>query len=252
MDRVAALRSAGDAERSLSIFAARANARSSGAARRRRTLHLRRARRAGAGRASTRWPRLSRAAFPLVGANTLETLLTIYALLEARVPHCCCIRNSPRQSAARKSPRPPRPDCRTDAAAILYTSGTTGRARGAVLTRRALLASAQASSANLGWQPDDCWLLAMPLARVGGLSIVTRCLIARRAVALVPAFDATRLPRWIETIASRCYRWCRRCWPMLERSRTGGRRRNCAPCCSAVRPRRRSCSTRRPIVAFRS
>ena len=67
-----------------------------------------------------------------------------------------------------------------DAAAILYTSGTTGSARGAVLTRRALLASAQASAANLGWQDDDCWLLAMPLARVGGLSIVTRCLAARR------------------------------------------------------------------------
>ena len=85
-----------------------------------------------------------------------------------------------------------------DAAAILYTSGTTGRARGAVLTRGALVASAQASSVNLGWQDDDCWLLAMPLARVGGLSIVTRCLAARRTVALEPAFDAARLPQWLE------------------------------------------------------
>jgi O-succinylbenzoic acid--CoA ligase len=84
-----------------------------------------------------------------------------------------------------------------DAAAILYTSGTTGSARGAVLTRSALIASAQASGANLGWHDDDCWLLAMPLARIGGLSIVTRCLAARRAVALVPAFDAAQLPQWL-------------------------------------------------------
>jgi O-succinylbenzoic acid--CoA ligase len=82
-----------------------------------------------------------------------------------------------------------------DAAAVLYTSGTTGRARGAVLTRPALLASAEASRANLGWQDDDCWLLAMPVARVGGLSIVTRCLAARRAVALAPGFDAALLPQ---------------------------------------------------------
>ncbi len=80
----------------------------------------------------------------------------------------------------------------------MYTSGTTGRARGAVLTRSALLASAQASAANMGWQPDDCWLLAMPIARIGGLSILTRCLIARRAVALAPSFDAALVPAWIE------------------------------------------------------
>jgi non-ribosomal peptide synthetase component E (peptide arylation enzyme) len=40
-----------------------------------------------------------------------------------------------------------------------------------VLTRGALLASADASAANLGWQDDECWLLAMPLARVGGPSM---------------------------------------------------------------------------------
>ena len=44
----------------------------------------------------------------------------------------------------------------------------------------------------------------MPVARVGGLSIVTRCLAARRAVALAPAFDAgdiaapLYLPPWMQ------------------------------------------------------
>ena len=137
---------------------------------------------------------------PLVGTNTLETLVMLYALLEARRPTLLL---HPKLTAAERATElaataqaaATLPD---DAAAILYTSGTTGHARGAVLTRAALLASAQASSANLGWQDNDCWLLAMPLARVGGLSIVTRCLAARRTVALAPAFDATRLPQWID------------------------------------------------------
>jgi O-succinylbenzoic acid--CoA ligase len=50
----------------------------------------------------------------------------------------------------------------------------------------------------MGWEPDDCWLLAMPIARVGGLSILTRCLIARKAVALAPSFDAALVPQWID------------------------------------------------------
>jgi O-succinylbenzoic acid--CoA ligase len=139
------------------------------------------------------------AAYPLTGSNTLETLVTLYALLEARVP---ALLLHPRQTdaeraavlaAAHQAGRVKDPG----AAAVIYTSGTTGQARGAVLTRAALLASAQASAANLGWQDDDCWLLAMPVARVGGLSIVTRCLAARRCVAPEAAFDSRLLPQWI-------------------------------------------------------
>jgi O-succinylbenzoic acid--CoA ligase len=53
-----------------------------------------------------------------------------------------------------------------------------------VLSRRAFLAAASASAANFGWQSDDRWLLCLPLAHIGGLSVVTRCLIARRPVVL--------------------------------------------------------------------
>lgn len=73
--------------------------------------------------------------------------------------------------------------------AMVYTSGTTGRAKGAVLPRRAFLAGAAASAENLGWIDADRWLCVMPLCHVGGLSILTRCLIARRAVILLPRFD---------------------------------------------------------------
>ncbi|HRI68630.1 MAG TPA: AMP-binding protein [Polyangium sp.] len=74
-------------------------------------------------------------------------------------------------------------------AAIVYTSGTTGRPKGAVLSRGAFVASALASEANLGWRSNDRWLVCMPLAHVGGLSILTRCLAARKPIVLEPRFD---------------------------------------------------------------
>jgi o-succinylbenzoate---CoA ligase len=137
---------------------------------------------------------------PLVGRNTLERVIALYTLLEARVP---VLLLHPKLTPAERAAEIAATEraagtLAADAAVIMYTSGTTGQARGAVLTRAALLASAQASAANMGWEPDDCWLLAMPIARVGGLSILTRSLIARRAVALAPSFDAALVPAWIE------------------------------------------------------
>jgi O-succinylbenzoic acid--CoA ligase len=73
--------------------------------------------------------------------------------------------------------------------AILFTSGTTGRPKGAVLARSAFLASAAASAENLGFVESDRWLLCLPLAHAGGLSILTRCLAARRAVVLEERFE---------------------------------------------------------------
>ena len=139
-------------------------------------------------------------AFPLLGTNTLDTVVTLYALLEAHAPVLLLhpkVTEAERMAEVGATERAAG-TLPADAAVILYTSGTTGQARGAVLTRAALLASAQASAANLGWEPDDCWLLAMPIARVGGLSILTRCLAARKAVALASGFDAALLPEWIE------------------------------------------------------
>jgi O-succinylbenzoic acid--CoA ligase len=75
------------------------------------------------------------------------------------------------------------------ALAMVYTSGTTGRPKGAVLSRRAFVASAEASAQNLGFTEDDRWLLCLPLCHVGGLSILTRCLLARRPFILEPRFD---------------------------------------------------------------
>jgi len=80
--------------------------------------------------------------------------------------------------------------------AIAYTSGSSGTPRGACLSRRAFIASEAAHAANLGWLSDDRWLLCMPPAHVGGLSIVTRSLISRHCVVLSPGtFDPAEAAR---------------------------------------------------------
>lgn len=81
--------------------------------------------------------------------------------------------------------------------AILFTSGTTGAPEGVELSRRAFLAAAAASAANLGWKDDDRWLLCISPAHVGGLSILTRCLIARACAAVMPEFDPVA---FVETV----------------------------------------------------
>lgn len=86
--------------------------------------------------------------------------------------------------------------------AIVYTSGTTGRPKGAVLSRSSFVASARASEKNLGWTPTDRWLVCMPLAHVGGLSILTRCLSARRAIVLEPHFEPESVLRAIRRDAA--------------------------------------------------
>jgi malonyl-CoA/methylmalonyl-CoA synthetase len=56
-----------------------------------------------------------------------------------------------------------------DDALIVYTSGTTGRPKGAVHTHSSVLAGIGALQAAWGWQPDDRLVLALPLFHVHGL-----------------------------------------------------------------------------------
>jgi O-succinylbenzoic acid--CoA ligase len=70
-----------------------------------------------------------------------------------------------------------------DTAVIVCTSGSTGDAKGVLLSATALRASATATHARLGG--PGRWLLATPAQYVGGLQVVVRSLVAGRPVAAV-------------------------------------------------------------------
>lgn len=85
------------------------------------------------------------------------------------------------------------------AALVLYTSGTSGRPKGAILGFASLIASARAQARLLGpSEPSDRWLLCMPLFHVGGLSILIRSALFGSAVVLHERFDAERVSEALE------------------------------------------------------
>ena len=67
---------------------------------------------------------------------------------------------------------------------ILFTSGTTGKPKGAVLTWGNIFWSATASAFRLGVLPSDRWLLTLPLYHIGGLAILFRSALYGTAVVL--------------------------------------------------------------------
>ncbi len=80
--------------------------------------------------------------------------------------------------------------CLPGDALVVPTSGTTGQPKGVVLTHSAVAASAEATSARIGIDPArHHWLSCLPLAHIGGLSVVTRALHTGTALTVLSAFD---------------------------------------------------------------
>lgn len=78
-----------------------------------------------------------------------------------------------------------------DLAAILYTSGTTGRSKGAMLSHANLASNAQVLHDYWHWQPDDVLLHALPIFHVHGLFVALHCaLLGGSRVIFLPRFDA--------------------------------------------------------------
>lgn len=79
-------------------------------------------------------------------------------------------------------------------ALVVATSGTTGDPKGVVLTHDAVAASAQATNTRLGVDPrTDRWFATLPVAHIGGLSVVTRALASDTPFSIVDRFDPATL-----------------------------------------------------------
>ncbi len=85
-----------------------------------------------------------------------------------------------------------------DTAAILYTSGTTGRAKGAMLSHANLCSNALALHALWGFRADDVLLHALPTFHVHGLFVATHCaLLNGSPMWFLPRFDPAEVLRFI-------------------------------------------------------
>jgi len=77
-----------------------------------------------------------------------------------------------------------------DIACILYTSGTTGRSKGAMLTHRNLLSNAETLRNLWGWRQDDVLVHVLPIYHVHGLFVALHgALLVGAAVRFHRGFD---------------------------------------------------------------
>ena len=90
---------------------------------------------------------------------------------------------------------------------LLYTSGTTGYPKGALLTYGNHWWSAMGSALNLGLHADDRWLACLPLFHVGGLAILLRGVIYGNTVIVHETFDPAAVNRAIDEEGVTSSRW---------------------------------------------
>jgi len=81
-----------------------------------------------------------------------------------------------------------------DLAALLYTSGTTGRSKGAMLTQQNLLSNAQTLHTLWQFTNNDVLLHALPVFHTHGLFVATNvCLLSGAQMIFEPTFNKDRV-----------------------------------------------------------
>ncbi|WP_430449962.1 malonate--CoA ligase [Rhodophyticola sp.] len=92
------------------------------------------------------------------------------------------------QAAPMASPVPRGPD---DMAAILYTSGTTGRSKGAMLSHHALLSNSRTLAGLWRFTESDVLIHALPIFHTHGLFVASNvALLSGASLIFLPGFDA--------------------------------------------------------------
>ena len=125
-------------------------------------------------------------------AGDAENLQAVAAAHDAILHHMAADGSGSFTSLAAKASDQfvPVPRAGNDLAAILYTSGTTGRSKGAMLTQYNLLSNAQTLFDAWRFTEDDVLLHALPIFHTHGLFVATNIiLLARASMIFLPKFD---------------------------------------------------------------
>lgn len=94
-----------------------------------------------------------------------------------------------------------------DIAMICYTSGTTGRSKGATISHRNLIANMQALHQSWAWSDRDVLLHTLPLFHVHGLNVATLgCLNAGATMIMFEKFEPRRV--WETLVSKHCTIHC--------------------------------------------
>ncbi|MCC5963467.1 MAG: malonyl-CoA synthase [Rhodobacteraceae bacterium] len=97
-------------------------------------------------------------------------------------------------AAAQSADLAPAPRAGDDLAALLYTSGTTGRPKGAMLTQENLLSNARALVDAWRFTRDDVLLHALPIFHTHGLFVATNTVaLAGASMLFHPRFDLDQI-----------------------------------------------------------
>jgi malonyl-CoA/methylmalonyl-CoA synthetase len=98
-----------------------------------------------------------------------------------------------RKQSARHATVPRAPD---DLAALLYTSGTTGRSKGAMITHRNLLSNAEVLRKTWQFEPGDVLLHALPIFHVHGLFVaLNTAFLSGSKIIWLPRFEIDEVLR---------------------------------------------------------
>lgn len=80
-----------------------------------------------------------------------------------------------------------------DILSVMFTSGTTGRAKAVKQTYSNHYASAKGCEKRFNYSTESVWLQVNPIFHISGLSIVLRCVITRCTNILVDRFDEEKI-----------------------------------------------------------
>ena len=126
-----------------------------------------------------------------LGAIAVPVDLRLAAAERAvRTERCAAVLDAPLEGAQDPGAALARHHDLDAVAIVVHTSGTTSAARPVALTYGNWLWSALGSAVALGLDPAERWLCALPLAHVGGLSILMRSAIYATTAVVHDGFDA--------------------------------------------------------------